>query len=167
VGLIAGLCIAFATVLLVDRFDDRLFEAQSLSEAAGTPLVIAISKRISGSSSGRLPEPYALARANLLAQNPDLTKLLVVAASPSDRVRHVAAGLGIACVQAGLRVLVFSDVRRTVETLRLAGLKVSASVLVADPEKEVSVNTALPEPALYDMAVNQSKLPTWRGPNGS
>jgi Mrp family chromosome partitioning ATPase len=249
VGLIAGLCVAFATVLLVDRFDDRLFEGQSLSEAAGTPLVIAISNRPSRSLAGRSPDPYALARANLLAQNPDLTKLLVVAASPNDRVRQVAAGLGLACVQAGLRVLVvdaesqsyvmhqqsvrngsrmtiisaaaagdprvpneeladgegkydltilsapspdsdptavslahtadiaivvatarrtrFSDVRRTAETLRLAGIKVSASVLVTDPDKESSASSPRPETALYDMAVNQSKLPTWRGPSGS
>jgi capsular polysaccharide biosynthesis protein len=249
VGLIAGLCVAFATVLLVDRFDDRLFEGQSLSDAAGTPLVIAISNRPSRSLSGRSPDPYALARANLLAQNPDLTKLLVVAASPTDRVRQVAAGLGIACVQAGLRVLVvdaesqsyvmhqqsvrngsrmtiisaaaagdprvpnedladgegkydltilsapspdsdptavslahtadiaivvatarrtrFSDVRRTAETLRLAGIKVSASVLVTDPDKESPATSPRPETALYDMAVNQSKLPTWRGPSGS
>jgi capsular polysaccharide biosynthesis protein len=247
-GLVAGLCIAFAVILLVDRFDDRLFEAGNLSEAAGTALVVAVSRQ-SRSQSGRAPEPYALARASLLAQNPKLTKLLVVAASPRDRVRSVAAGLGIACVQAGLRVLVvdaesqsyvmhqqsvrngskmtiisaaaagdprvanealadgegkydltilsapspdsdptaislahtadlaivvatarrtrYSEVRRTAEALRLAGIKVSASVFVSNPEKEVSATAAQPEAALYDMAVNQWKLPTWRGPTGS
>lgn len=248
VGLIAGLCVAFAAILLVDRFDDRLFETGALSEAAGTPLVVAISNR-GGRRSGRALDPYALARANLLAQNPGLTKLLVVAASVRDRVRPVSAGLGIACVQAGLRVLVVdaesqsyvmhqqavrngsrmtiisaaaagdsrvaqealadeqekydltilsapspdsdptavslartadaaivvatarrtrsSDVRRTADALRMAGIKVSASVFVSDPEQEVSTIAAQPETALYEMAVNQWKLPTWRGPNGS
>lgn len=248
VGLVAGLCIALAVSLLVDRFDDRLFESGALSEAAATPLVLAVSHR-SGAQTGRGVDPYALARANLLAQNPELTKLLVVAASPRDRVRPVAAGLGIACVQAGLRVLVvdaeaqsyvmhqqsvrngskmtiisaaaagdprvandaltdgegkydltilsapspdsdptavslahaadlaivvatarrtrYSDVRRTADTLRMAGIKVAASVLVSDPEKEVPAGAMAPETTLYEMAVNQSKLPTWRGPGGS
>jgi capsular polysaccharide biosynthesis protein len=249
VGLVAGLCVGLLGVVLLDRFDDRLFEAEALSLAAGTRLVVAVSPRDSGSLSDRPSEPYALARANLLAQHPHLTKILVVAASPRDRVRNVAAGLGMAGVKAGQKVLVvdaqastyvmhqqsgrngskmtivsapttggtriadealadadgkydltifsapsphqdptavslartadvaivvataratrFSDVKRTVETLRSAGIHVAASILATESVKEVEAGAPdQPEPELYEMAVNQLRLPTWRGPSG-
>jgi Mrp family chromosome partitioning ATPase len=188
-----------------------------------------------------------LAHANLRAQHPHLTKLLVVAASPRDRVRPVAAGLGLAAVKAGQKVLVvdaeantyvmhqrsrrnrsrmtivsapadgggrvtaealadadghydltimsapspdsdptavslarsadvaivvataratrFSEVRRTAETLRLAGIHVAASILSTEPSQTSPPETPdEPEPELYEMAVNQLRLPTWRGP---
>src|SRR5205814_1822871 len=41
IALVAGLCIGLAAVVLLDRFDDRLFETEALSQAAGTRLVIA------------------------------------------------------------------------------------------------------------------------------
>jgi capsular polysaccharide biosynthesis protein len=249
VGLAAGLCVGLFTVVLVDRFDDRIFEPEALSLAAGTRLVVAVSSRDSGSLPNRPSEPYALARANLLAQHPHLTKILVVAASSRDRVRTVAAGLGMAGVKAGQRVLVvdaeastyvmhqqsgrngsrmtivsspvdggtrianealadadgkydltifstpspdrdptavslartadvaivvataratrFSDVKRTTETLRLAGIHVAASVFATDSGKGAEAAAPdRPEPELYEMAVNQLRLPTWRGPQG-
>jgi capsular polysaccharide biosynthesis protein/Mrp family chromosome partitioning ATPase len=249
VGLVAGLCVGLLGVVLLDRFDDRLFEADALSLAAGTRLVIAVSPREARSLSSRPSEPYTLARANLLAQHPHLTKILVVAASPHDRVRAVAAGLGMAGVKAGQRVLVvdaeastyvmhqqagrngskmtivstpasgstriadealadadgkydltifsapsphqdptavslartadiaivvatarvtrFSDVKRTVETLRSAGIQIAASILATESAKEVETGAAEPpEQELYEMAVNQLRLPTWRGPSG-
>lgn len=251
VGFVAGLSIGLLTVVLVDRFDDRLFEPEAVSLAAGTRLVVAVSPRDSGSHSSRPGEPYGLARANLLAQHPHLTKILVVAASSRDRVRPVAAGLGLAGVKAGQRVLVvdaeastyvmhqqagrngsrmtivsapsdggtrvasealaeaegkydltifsapspdkdptavslartadvaiivataratrFSDVKRTAETLRLAGIQVTASIFATDSVKEPEGEAPAPEqpePELYEMAVNQLRLPTWRGPGG-
>jgi Mrp family chromosome partitioning ATPase len=238
-------------VVLVDRFDDRLFEPEALSLAAGTRLVVAVSQRDSGTVSHRPGESYSLARANLLAQHPHLTKILVVAASSRDRVRPVAAGLGMAVVKAGQRVLVvdaeastyvmhqqsgrngsrmtivtapveggahianealagaegkydltifsapppdrdptavslartadvaiivataratrFSDVKRTAETLRLAGIQVAASIFATDSAKEGERAAPVadePESELYEMAVNQLRLPTWRGPGG-
>ncbi len=249
VGLVAGLCVGLLAVVLLDRFDDRLFDAEALSLAAGTRLVVAVSPRDSGSLSDRPSDPFALARANLLAQHPHLTKILVVAASPHDRVRSVAAGLGMAGVKAGQKVLVvdaqastyvmhqqsgrngskmtivsapttggtriadealadadgkydltifsapsphqdptavslartadvaivvataratrFSDVKRTVETLRSAGIQIAASILATESVKEVEAGAPeQPEPELYEMAVNQLRLPTWRGPIG-
>jgi capsular polysaccharide biosynthesis protein len=246
-GLAAGLCIGLAVVVLVERFDDRLFESEALAQAAGTRLVVAISQKESTSSSAQASQAYSLARANLLAQYPSMRKLLVVAASSRDRVRPIAAGLGMAAVKAGQRVLVvdaeanayvmqkqpgnngslmtivsapsngdgvvtdgaldgdgkyeltimsapspdrdpaaliaartadvaivvatagstrFNDVRRTAETLRLAGIQVVASVFAHGvPETRPD-----PEPAptdLYEVAVNQWRLPTWRGPGPS
>jgi capsular polysaccharide biosynthesis protein len=251
VGVVAGLCVALLTVVLVDRFDDRLFEPEALSLAAGTRLVVAVSQRDSGTVSHRPGESYSLARANLLAQHPHLTKILVVAASSRDHVRPVAAGLGLAVVKAGQRVLVvdaeastyvmhqqsgrngsrmtivtapveggahianealagaegkydltifsapspdrdptavslartadvaiivataratrFSDVKRTAETLRLAGIQVAASIFATDSAKDAERAAPAPdepEAELYEMAVNQLRLPTWRGPGG-
>jgi capsular polysaccharide biosynthesis protein len=247
VGAVAGICVALLTVVLLDRYDDRLFEPEALSVAAGTRLVVAVSPRDSGSLSGRPSEPYVLARATLLAQHPHLTKILVVAASSHDRVRPVAAGLGMAGVKAGQRVLVvdaeastyvmhqqsgrngsmmtivsaptdggsrianealngadgkydltimsapspdtdptavslartadvaivvataratrFSDVKKTTETLRLAGIQVAASIMVTESAKSViETESDRPEPELLEMAVNELRLPTWRGP---
>jgi capsular polysaccharide biosynthesis protein len=251
VGLVAGLCIGLIAVLLVDRYDDRLFDSETLSVAAGTRVVLAVASRDSQSLSRQSSNPFAMAHTSLLALHPDLTKVLVVAASSRDRVRPVAAGLGMAAVKAGQRVLVvdpeapnyvlqqqagrngsrmtivsapvdgeapfmdaspadqdrsydltiiptpppdnhpaavslarigdiaivvatagvthFADVKKTTETLRLAGIEVTASILAVDKTKDVEVGQEGPEPAepeLYEMAVNQLRLPTWRGPGG-
>src|SRR5438105_2608715 len=105
-GLVVGLCIGLATVVLVDRFDDRLFDPEDLSTAAGTRLVVAVAARDSDTLSSQASSPYAVVRANLLALHPDLTKVMVVAASPKVQVRPIAAGLGSAAVKAGQKVMV-------------------------------------------------------------
>jgi hypothetical protein len=248
-GLVVGLVAGLATVVVVDRFDDRLFEIEALSQAAGTRLVVAVSHREARKLSGHASDPYALARANLLAQHPRLSRVLVVAASRRDRVRPIAAGLGFAGVKAGLRVLVvdadaqtyvmhqqaarngskmtivsapsdgdvrianealadpqgqydltimsapspdsdptavslahtadiaivvatrrstrFSEVRRTAESLRMAGIQVAASIFSTDSVREVPLQAEHLDPQLHDVAVSQSRLPTWRGPGGS
>lgn len=251
VGLVAGFCVALIVVLLVDRIDDRLFEAESLAVAAGTRLVIAVASRDSASLSRRSSNPYAMTRMSLLALHPDLARVLIVAASSRDQVRPVAIGLGTAAVRGGQKVLVldpeaptyvmeqqagrngskmtvvsaladevarltegeladpddnydltiiltpppdshpaavsltsigdiavvvatagatrFSDVKRTSEILRLAGIEVAAAILAVDTAKEVDAGSDWPElsaePKLYE-AVNQLRLPTWRGPGG-
>jgi capsular polysaccharide biosynthesis protein len=246
-GLVAGLCLGLVAVVLVDRYDDRVFESEALAQAAGTRLVVAVSHKESTTSSAQASRAYSLARASVLAQHPNMRKLLLVAASSRDRVRPIAAGLGMAAVKAGQKVMVvdaeansyvmqqqngkngslmtivsapadgegvvhdvaidgdgkyeltiistpspdrhpaaiiaartadvaivvatagsthYSDVRRTAETLRLAGIQVVASVFAHGvPESRPD-----PEPAptdLYEVAVNQWRLPTWRGPGGS
>jgi capsular polysaccharide biosynthesis protein len=247
-GLVAGFLIGLVVVVLLDRFDDRIFESEALSQAAGTRLVVAVSHKESTSTSAGPGHAYTLARANLLAQYPHMRKLLVVAASHRDIVRPIAAGLGMAAVKAGQKVMVvdaeasayvmqsqagkngstmtivssptngearfdedpvdgdgkyqltilsapspdsdpaavtaartadiaivvataratrYSDVRRTVETLRMTGIQVVASILADGiPERR----PAEPEPEkpadLLEVAVNQWRLPTWRGPGG-
>jgi capsular polysaccharide biosynthesis protein len=248
VGLVAGLCIGLLTVVVVDRYDDRLFDPEALSLAAGTRLVVAVAPRDSPALAGRSSEPYALAHANLRAQHPHMTKVLVVAASSRDHVRPIAAGLGMAGVKAGQKVLVvdaeantyvmhqqsgrngsrmtivsapsegggrlvtealadadghydltimsapspdsdpaavslartadvaivvatarstrFSDVKRTADTLRLAGIHVAASILATGTAKSTPDAAEEPDSEVYEMAVNQLRLPTWRGPRG-
>jgi len=56
-GLAAGLCVALITVLLVDRFDDRLFETDALGLAAGTRLVVAVNSEKSAPDCGATPSP--------------------------------------------------------------------------------------------------------------
>jgi uncharacterized protein involved in exopolysaccharide biosynthesis len=255
VGLVAGMCVALLAVALVDRFDDRLFDTEALSMATGTRLVLAVTSRDSATLSRRASNPYAMARTNLLALHPDLTKVLVVAASSRDLVRPVGAGLGTAAVKAGQKVLLvdpdastyvmqqqsghdgprmtilsapadgetldvsgaptdadgtydltiiltpppetypsaismarvgdiaivvatagatrFSDVKRTTETLRLAGIRVDASILAVDSVRKVRGSQELPTtgsetgtatgPELKEMAANQPGLPIWRG----
>jgi capsular polysaccharide biosynthesis protein len=248
VGVVAGLCVGLLAVVLVDRFDDRIFEPEAFSMAAGTRVVVALPKRTSDSNHA---DAYSLARANLLAQHPRMRKMLVVAASSRDFVRPVAAGLGMAGVKAGKRVLVvdaeantyvmqqqagrngsrmtivsapsnddgevadealadgdgkydltimsapspdrdptaitlartadiaivvatagttrFADVRRTADALRLAGIQVAAGVFAphSGQQRRTEPDSA-PAPAdLYEVAVNQWRLPTWRGPGGS
>ncbi len=265
VGLMAGLSVGLLVVLLVDRFDDRLFDTDGLSTAAGTRLVLAVAARDSASLSRRTSNPYAMARTSLLALHPELTKVLVVAASSRDRVRPVAAGLGTAAVKAGQTVLIldtdapihvmeqqssrngsrmkivsapsdgdgrfsdlaladsdgkfdltvivtaapdshpaavslarigdvaivvatagathFSDVKRTAETLRLGGIEVAGAILAIDSSKDSEAGQDGPrsrrplsdiagpqvlevEPEPLPIAVNQARLPTWRGPGG-
>lgn len=246
VGLAAGLCVALAAAVVLDRFDDRLFESEALSRAASTRLVVSVSQR--QELSARNNELYSVARANLLAQHPHLSKVLIVAASRRDRVRGVAAGLGMAAVNAGQKVLVIdaeantyvmqrqagkngsmmtivsaptthqgvidgesltdrdqydltiisapspehdptavtmartadvaiivatarvtraSDVRRTAETLRLAGIQIAAGVFASGSSREPRPEPQSAPAEYYEAAVNQLKLPTWRGPAGS
>lgn len=247
VGLAAGLFVGLAAVVLLDRFDDRIFETDTLALVAGTRLVVAVSQK--ESASGRSAEVYAIARANLLAQHPHMHKVLLVAASPRDRVRPIAAGLGLAAVNAGQKVLVVdaeanayvmqrqtakngaqmtivsgptngngavdpeaiedrdgqyeltvlsapspdrsptavnaartadvaivvatarvtrsSEVRRTAETLRLAGIQVAASIFAVDTPSEAKPQPENAPTDMYEVAVNQWRLPTWRGPGGS
>lgn len=246
VGVAAGLCLGLAVVVVLDRFDDRLFESEALSRAASTRLVVAVSQKQPLAS--RTTELYGVARANLLAQHPHMTKLLVVAASPRDHVRTVAAGLGMAAVNAGQKVLVIdaeantyvmqrqagrngsmmtivsapathegvvdgesltdrdhydltiisapspehdatavtmartadvaiivatarstraAEVRQTAETMRLAGIQIAAGILAVDSANEPRPEREDAPAEMYEAAVNQWRLPTWRGPAGS
>jgi MinD-like ATPase involved in chromosome partitioning or flagellar assembly len=95
---------------------------------------------------------------------------LTILSAPSPDVDPTAVSMArtadLAIVVATARSTRTSDVRRTVDMLRQVGIKVAASVFVADPAKEAPVKAGEPEAAVYEMAVNQWKLPTWRGPGG-
>jgi len=246
-GFVAGICLGVAAVVLWDRFDDRIFDSDALAQAAGTRLVVAVSSKEAASGSLRANDAFGLARANLLAQYPQMRRLLVVAASSRDHVRPIASGIGMAAVKAGQKVIVVDaettayvmqqqpgrngsmmtivnapatdgaiendgleengkyqltilsapapdrdptavmaartsdiaivvatsgatrcrDVKRTAETLRLAGIQVVASIITNAPPKEKPMEGEQPTAELHEVAVNQLRLPTWRGPSGS
>jgi capsular polysaccharide biosynthesis protein len=106
VGLAAGTVLA----LLRQRFDDRLFSPEDLAAAAGTSTVVMV-PRIPHGSAGQAA--YSLAHARLLAQYPEMRKILLAAASRRDRSDGPASELGSAAAHAGQRVLLY---RRRVST---------------------------------------------------
>jgi Mrp family chromosome partitioning ATPase len=95
---------------------------------------------------------------------------LTIMSAPSPDTDPTAVSLArladVAIVVATARSTRIADVRRTAESLRLAGVQVAASILVSDSVKEVAPPVReQPELELYE-AINQWKLPTWRGPAG-
>ncbi|MDQ6883914.1 MAG: Wzz/FepE/Etk N-terminal domain-containing protein [Candidatus Dormibacteraeota bacterium] len=102
-ALVLGVALGILAALLRQRLDDRLYDREGLATAAGTPTVI-VTPKASPKAGPRLAS-YALAHAHLLAQYPEMRKVLVAAASSKDRSDGVAAGLGTVAAQAGQRVL--------------------------------------------------------------
>lgn len=106
VALASGSILGLAGILLLERFDDRLFDAESLARATGTALVVSLPSR--GSARGQAPtaDPYLLARTTLRARYPEAHVLMMAAASERDEADAVAARFGAVAAQAGERVLV-------------------------------------------------------------
>lgn len=104
VALVAGLCTGLLVALLAERFDNRIFTAEGLAAAVGSPVALLASDRPRQRSSA--PSPYSLALANVLARAPDSRTVLVAAASARDHSEAVAQGLGAVAARAGQRVVV-------------------------------------------------------------
>jgi capsular polysaccharide biosynthesis protein len=107
-ALLVGLLVGVLAVLLLERFDDRLFSAEKLALATGTSLVINVPHRSSPSSVAQ-PNPYVLAHANLRARYPNAHTVLMAGASPRDDAGHVATELGSVAADEGDRVLVLQS----------------------------------------------------------
>jgi capsular polysaccharide biosynthesis protein len=105
-GLVGGIILGLLLVVLLERFDDRLFSVDDLVEATGSPLGLSIPTKALAADPGQQARHYALARAYLHARRPDLRCLVVAAASARDRAQPVAMGLGAVAARAGQRVLV-------------------------------------------------------------
>ncbi len=103
-GILAGILIGLAAVILLERFDDRVFGIEDLIQATGSPL--GLSMPASGTDAD--VRYYALARAHVLAQRPDLRRLVVVAAGDRDQPESVALGIGSVAARAGQSVLVLA-----------------------------------------------------------
>lgn len=104
-ALLAGVCVAILIGLLLERLDDRIFDADGLARAAAIPLALVAQR-----SNRRLPSPehapYSLALAGALAHAPDARSILVTAASARDHSEGVASALGTVAAHAGQRVFV-------------------------------------------------------------
>jgi hypothetical protein len=96
--------------------------------------------------------------------------LTIFSAPPPDKdptAVSLARTADVAIVVATARTTRFAEVKRTTETLRLAGIQVAASIMVTESGKPAAEAEAeRPEPELYERAVNELRLPTWRGPGG-
>jgi capsular polysaccharide biosynthesis protein len=103
-ALALGLAVGVLAALVRQRFDDRLFKPEDLAAAVGTPTVVVVPK-IPGGTAGR--KAYSLAHARLLAQYPEMRKILLAAASSRDKSEGPASELGSAAAHAGQRVLLY------------------------------------------------------------
>src|ERR1700682_1207346 len=101
----AGLCLALLIALLVERFDDRVLDSETVGKASGTSLVVG-APRFEGSASEGLLAPYRLAYANLVARYPRARTIMVVASSHRESTESVAAALGEADELTGNRTAV-------------------------------------------------------------
>jgi capsular polysaccharide biosynthesis protein len=106
-ALAIGLALGVLAALLVERFDDRLYSAESLAEATGSPLVLAGSRGVpsNGTATAATRNAYALALASVRAKYPEAKMLMVVAAAARDRADGVATGIGKAAAYGGERVV--------------------------------------------------------------
>ncbi len=97
-ALVVGIVLGAGSVLIRQRSDDRVFDADALALDTGAPVKI-----VSVTAGTR--RPYALAYAAVVVAHPETRKVLIAAASPGDDMTMVAAGLGSAAAEAGHRVL--------------------------------------------------------------
>jgi Mrp family chromosome partitioning ATPase len=131
-GLVAGLCLAVLAALLVERFDDHIFNAETLAMATSSPITL-----VAPRTGRRRPDahrPYSLALASVLTRFPDARTVLVTAASRRDHSDAVAAGLGAVAAQAGERVLVVQGDGQAPDH-RLPAAEVAGMTTVAVPSE--------------------------------
>jgi len=118
-GLLAGVCLGVLAALLVERFNDRIFNVETLARATQSPVALLDS---GAGRRGRTVHhgPYSLALASVLARAPETRTVLVTAASHLDHTDAVAAGLGAVAAEAGQRVVVVQTDGRSPERPSLA-----------------------------------------------
>jgi uncharacterized protein involved in exopolysaccharide biosynthesis len=125
VGVAAGVLAA----LVRQRFDDRIFKPEDLAAAAGTATVVVVPKIPRGTAG---QAAYTLAHARLLAQYPEMHKILMAAASSRDKSDGPASELGSAAAHAGQRVLLY---RRRLATEVNGGSELTGFVPLPNSER--------------------------------
>lgn len=137
-ALVAGLCASGLAALLLERWDDRIYDADGLAAAIGSPVaVVPLARR-------RKPPPaeqaYGLALAGMLAQSADARAFLVAPASARDHSGSVAAGLGVVAAQSGKRALVVQSDGQSISRPEVAGL-----TTITPPDRGLGITAALAE----------------------
>lgn len=105
-ALVVGLALGVLAALLAERFDDRVYTARGLADAAGTPVAVIVPGGATSAGAGGPMTAYALALASLRAKHPDARSLMVAAASARDRADVPATGIGKAAAHDGQRVII-------------------------------------------------------------
>ena len=116
------------------------------------------------------PDPDVRIANEAAGQEDDKYDLTIMSAPSPDRdstAVSLARTVDLAIVVATAKTTRSSDVRRTAEALRLAGIQVVASIFATDAAKEAPAEPETPAKEVYEVAANQYRLPTWRGPTGS
>ena len=98
-ALAAGLVLGGLAALLGRRFDDRIYDGETLGLATGAPVVSVSLRR--GSRA-----PFALVHAAVVARHPGARKILVTNVTPSQSAAVVSSGLGGAATDVGQRAIV-------------------------------------------------------------
>src|SRR5205807_141457 len=104
VGLAGGLALGFLAALLAERFDGRVRSGQQLADATGTSTVLDVSR-----GGPRREAAYAAVHASLLFGRDGLRAVMLVAATPEDRLEEVARGLAQAAAVSAEDVLVLQS----------------------------------------------------------
>lgn len=105
-GLLGGLLLGILLALLLDRLDSRIHSAESLAEATGTSMALAVPDWRRQSDSRRAAA-YALAWAAVLAENPAPRTLMLVGASSGDSAARSASAIAEAAGRSKRAVVVF------------------------------------------------------------
>lgn len=155
-GLILGILLAGAAVVVAESLDRRIRAPGELEELSGLPLLAVIPKsafEVSPGDRGRAGDAFATLRATLTYFNVEreLTSLIVTSPGIGDGKTTVAANLAIAMTEAGKHViLVDADLRRprVGELFGVAGPSGLGGVLSGTEE----LDTALHAPAVGNPA---------------
>jgi capsular polysaccharide biosynthesis protein len=119
-ALLAGLCVGVFAALLLERWDDRIFDAEGLAAAISSPVAL-VARGVR-----RRPPPadrsYGLALASVLAGSADAHAFLVTAASSRDHSGPVAASLGAVAAEAGKHAVVIQSDGLSVPRPEVVGL---------------------------------------------
>lgn len=154
--LAVGLSVGLITILLVERFDDRLLSAEELARATGTPLVVSMPHFSNKGLADRQLVPYQVAHANLLARRPGLRTVMVAAASTRDRSDDVADRLAAVAADSGQRVLVVQTdnlAGRLPKPVSQNGSRVTTVPAGASEDKRVATEALEQLADRYDFAV--------------
>lgn len=131
-ALLAGLVAGVFAALLIERFDDRIFNPEALARAASIPHAFVTEPQKRGLL-WKGSDSYSLALAHVLARSPGARTVLVVAASRRDDSDPVAAGLGAAAAGAGQHADVVDFDRASVGSPRLTRSDVAGMTRISMP----------------------------------
>ena len=155
VGLVLGMLLGAAMVLLASRVDRRLHDLEEVGEIVDRPVVAAIpeSKTMAGRgqvgwATGVDAEAYRMLRANLLYFNvkKQIRSVLVTSGAPGEGKTTVSLNLAVAAAQTGARVVIVeADLRHPMLAQRMGRLDSPSvglsTVLATDSAPEMAIVT--------------------------
>jgi capsular polysaccharide biosynthesis protein len=102
---VAGVFVALLVAMLVERFDDRVFDSEAVANMSGAPLVV-VTTNSHRADPDELPAQYTLAYAHIAARYPNARTIMVTASSHRESTDPVAAAFGDAAELAGDHAIV-------------------------------------------------------------
>jgi len=156
-ALAIGLVLGVLAALLAERFDDRIYTAESLAEATGAPLAIAAFRAgtRNGTAAAAARNSYTMALASVQARYPAAKVLMVVASAARDRADGVATGIGKAAAHSGRRVVVVraDEISGVPHPTTANGSGVTIVPLPSTPDPRVALGAMADGNGPYDFTV--------------